>query len=114
MPDLKGDWTFFTSAVEAAPHLCLQLAPDLGRGQHLYQAGRQLDRQRHPLHQAADVDHVRNIVVRQGKARSHPARAGYEKLDGVNGKSPAEWFYVWADIGTPVLIRGSYDFDNAG
>jgi hypothetical protein len=41
-------------------------------------------------------------------------RLGYVKLDSANGKSPAEWFYDWAEIGTPVLIRGEYDFDDAG
>jgi lipoprotein-anchoring transpeptidase ErfK/SrfK len=50
-----------------------------------------------------------------GRPASHRCiRLGYEKLEGVNGKSPAEWFYVWAEIGTPILIRGSYDFDRTG
>ncbi|MCP4229647.1 MAG: L,D-transpeptidase [bacterium] len=49
-----------------------------------------------------------------GRPASHRCiRLGYDKLDSVNGKSPAEWFYGWVEIGTPVLIHGEYDFDEA-
>ena len=45
-----------------------------------------------------------------GRPASHRCiRLGYVKLDSVNDKSPAEWFYDWAEIGTPVLIRGEYN-----
>ena len=56
--------------------------PRSAGGQRLHPGRRQQDGQRHALHQAADADHLRQVVRRRLKARLHPPRASREELDG--------------------------------
>jgi hypothetical protein len=44
-----------------------------------------------------------------GRPVSHRCiRLGHVVLESLGNKSPARWLYEWAEVGTPVLIRGEW------
>ena len=60
----------------------MDLASYLGGAEHLHPGSRQPDGQRHPLHQAADIDHILDVPLRQFKVRKRSPRSLREQFDG--------------------------------
>ncbi len=48
-----------------------------------------------------------------GRPASHRCiRLGHVVLESLGNKSPARWLYEWTDVGTPVRIRGEWNFSD--